>query len=60
MSNTVTITKHVKLRLVNRPRRVTWTEETIDNEHMGRRKSKICCIYCSKDKDRKKNKYERP
>ncbi|GAA5833142.1 hypothetical protein JCM3766R1_001414 [Sporobolomyces carnicolor] len=25
--------------------RVQWTEETVDNEGLGRKKSKICCIY---------------
>jgi len=24
---------------------VHWTEDTIDNENLGRKKSKICCIY---------------
>jgi protein phosphatase 1 regulatory subunit 11 len=26
-------------------RRVTFEEGTIDNEHMNKKKSKICCIY---------------
>lgn len=26
-------------------REVRWTEETIDNEDLNRKKSKICCIY---------------
>nr|KIR50437.1 hypothetical protein I312_00377 [Cryptococcus bacillisporus CA1280] len=26
-------------------RRVVWTEETVDNEGLGKKKSKICCIY---------------
>ncbi|KAK6499185.1 Type 1 phosphatases regulator ypi1 [Arthrobotrys conoides] len=26
-------------------RRVTWTEEVVDNEGLGRKKTKICCIY---------------
>ena len=26
-------------------RRVTWTEDTIDNEGMGKLKSNLCCIY---------------
>lgn len=26
-------------------KRVTWTKDTIDNEHMGKKKSNICCIY---------------
>jgi protein phosphatase 1 regulatory subunit 11 len=24
---------------------VQWTEETVDNEFLNRKKSKICCIY---------------
>ncbi|KDQ52765.1 hypothetical protein JAAARDRAFT_61770 [Jaapia argillacea MUCL 33604] len=24
---------------------VAWTEDVIDNEHMGKKKTKICCIY---------------
>ncbi|XP_061434618.1 splicing factor 3A subunit 2-like isoform X2 [Lethenteron reissneri] len=26
-------------------RRVVWTSDTIDNEHLGRRSSKCCCVY---------------
>lgn len=26
-------------------RRVQWTEDVVDNEHLGRKSSKICCIY---------------
>ncbi|KAH8924885.1 hypothetical protein BT69DRAFT_1217158 [Atractiella rhizophila] len=26
-------------------RRITWGEEVVDNEGMGKKKSKICCIY---------------
>ncbi|KFH64882.1 hypothetical protein MVEG_09610 [Podila verticillata NRRL 6337] len=26
-------------------RRVQWDEEVVDNEHMGKKKSKICCIF---------------
>ncbi|KAF3907331.1 hypothetical protein ABW20_dc0102147 [Dactylellina cionopaga] len=26
-------------------RRVTWTNEVVDNEGLGRKKTKICCIY---------------
>lgn len=54
---------------------VSWTEDTIDNEHLGKRKSKICCIYhrprlnpddpstdesCSSCDEKGKNAYERP
>jgi protein phosphatase 1 regulatory subunit 11 len=24
---------------------VSWTEDTVDNEHLGRRSSKRCCIF---------------
>ncbi|KZT23269.1 hypothetical protein NEOLEDRAFT_1136574 [Neolentinus lepideus HHB14362 ss-1] len=37
------------LRLRGGPRRqrerVRWTDDVVDNEHMGKKKSKICCIY---------------
>ena len=26
-------------------KKVSWTEDTVDNEAMGRKKSKCCCIY---------------
>lgn len=26
-------------------KKVQWTEKTVDNEHMGKKKSKCCCIY---------------
>eukprot|EP00051_Salpingoeca_urceolata_P031845 m.13202 g.13202 ORF g.13202 m.13202 type:complete len:112 (-) comp4487_c0_seq1:283-618(-) len=26
-------------------KKVEWTEDTIDNEHLGRKSSKKCCIY---------------
>ncbi|ORY32821.1 phosphatase inhibitor-domain-containing protein [Naematelia encephala] len=28
-----------------RRQRVVWAEDTVDNEGMGKKKSKICCIY---------------
>lgn len=28
-----------------RDRKITWTEDTIDNEHLDKKKSKCCCIY---------------
>ncbi|GMK55227.1 hypothetical protein CspeluHIS016_0202830 [Cutaneotrichosporon spelunceum] len=28
-----------------RRQRVVWTSDTVDNEGMGKKKSKICCIY---------------
>eukprot|EP00123_Amoebidium_parasiticum_P010408 comp20085_c0_seq1/m.24734 comp20085_c0_seq1/g.24734 ORF comp20085_c0_seq1/g.24734 comp20085_c0_seq1/m.24734 type:complete len:107 (-) comp20085_c0_seq1:814-1134(-) len=27
------------------PRRVSFTNDTVDNEHMGKKKSKMCCIF---------------
>ena len=56
------------------PKRVTWSEDTIDNEHMGKKKSNICCIYhkpklspddpdtssCDSCDEKGKNAYERP
>ncbi|KAA0154965.1 hypothetical protein FNF27_02957 [Cafeteria roenbergensis] len=35
----------MQLRLKPRQRRVRWTGETVDNEELGKRSSKICCIY---------------
>jgi len=66
-------TLHLHGRNINGPT-VHWTEDTIDNENLGRKKSKICCIYtrprnwddssssesssCSSDDDDKPNAYE--
>lgn len=27
------------------PRQIQWADDVVDNEHLGRKKSKICCIY---------------
>lgn len=35
----------VKLKKPKTKKVVKWTENTIDNEHMNKRKSKCCCIY---------------
>ncbi|CAH6720186.1 type 1 phosphatases regulator Ypi1p [[Candida] jaroonii] len=35
----------LKLRNHKKPNKVKWTEETVDNENMGKKKTKICCIY---------------
>jgi len=37
----------LKLKLKKPPptRRVQWTDDTIDNEHMNKKKSKCCCVY---------------
>ncbi|KAI6205637.1 Protein phosphatase inhibitor [Aphelenchoides besseyi] len=43
-SNTQTEHLVLHLRNSNRPR-VTFTADTVDNENLGRMKSKCCCIY---------------
>lgn len=62
---------HLTLKL---PKKVTWAEDVIDNEHMNKKKSNICCIYhrpklspddpdtssCSSCDEKGKNAYERP
>lgn len=30
---------------------VTWDEKVINNEHMNKKKSKNCCIFCKKKYD---------
>ena len=39
----------LRLRLTKKPskndRRVSWTNDTIDNEFMNKKKSKCCCVY---------------
>jgi protein phosphatase 1 regulatory subunit 11 len=46
----------IELRPQPPARRVTWKEDTVDNEHANKRKSNICCIFhpsgvgCDKDK----------
>ena len=63
--------KYFKLKM---PKKVTWSEDTVDNEHMGKKKSNICCIYhkpklspddsdtssCDSCDEKGKNAYERP
>ena len=57
-----------------KPEEVTWAEDTVNNEHMGHKKSNICCIYhrpklspddsdtssCDSCDEKGKNAYERP
>ncbi len=43
ISNTLRLTS-AQIQSVQR-RRVSWATETVDNEGMGRKKSKCCCIY---------------
>ncbi|CAL8083358.1 unnamed protein product [Orchesella dallaii] len=38
-------TVRLVLRKPKNKKKVVWTEETVDNEHMNKRKSKCCCIY---------------
>lgn len=50
--------QEVKFR---RQRKVTWTPETVDNEHMNKKSSKICCIFHKEGHTgcKNKNKYDR-
>lgn len=48
MLTTHSITKQkmvFRLRGGGTKKRVTFTSETVDNEHMNRKKSKSCCIF---------------
>ena len=29
-------------------KKVQWTNETVDNEHLGKKKSKCCCVFVKK------------
>lgn len=33
------------LRLTKKKKKVIWNSDTVDNEDLGRKKSKCCCIY---------------
>mmetsp|Transcript_5330 Transcript_5330/g.8249 ORF Transcript_5330/g.8249 Transcript_5330/m.8249 type:complete len:92 (-) Transcript_5330:445-720(-) len=37
----------IQLHLARKPRRkgVRWADDTVDNEHLGKKSSKICCVY---------------
>lgn len=61
MSVTTTQTETVQKVRLRRRKRVTWTEDTVDNEHMNKKSSKVCCIHHSMagHGSRDKNKYER-
>jgi len=41
------VTMILRLRV---QKRVSWSPDTIDNEHMNKKKSKCCCIYVPPDK----------
>lgn len=44
------VVQTVTLRLVPRKKKkVSWREDTVDNEHMMKKKSKICCIFHEDD-----------
>uniref|UniRef100_A0A0B7BU92 E3 ubiquitin-protein ligase PPP1R11 n=1 Tax=Arion vulgaris TaxID=1028688 RepID=A0A0B7BU92_9EUPU len=36
---------HLRLQQTRNDHKVTWTADTVDNELMGKKKSKCCCIY---------------
>ena len=41
----------LRLRLIKKgseKKKVQWTNETVDNEHLGKKKSKCCCVYVKK------------
>ncbi|KAL7636012.1 UNVERIFIED_CONTAM: hypothetical protein RMT77_013830 [Armadillidium vulgare] len=35
----------LKLNKNEERKKVKWTNDTVDNEHMGKKKSKCCCVY---------------
>ncbi|XP_059412665.1 E3 ubiquitin-protein ligase PPP1R11 [Carassius carassius] len=35
----------IKLRKRKTEKKVEWSSDTVDNEHLGRRSSKCCCVY---------------
>ncbi|CAI9738857.1 Hypothetical predicted protein [Octopus vulgaris] len=38
-------TLHLRLKKVRNNKKVKWTNDTVDNEGLNRKKSKCCCIY---------------
>lgn len=38
-------TLKLRLKKPKTDKRVKWTNETVDNEHLGKKSSKCCCIY---------------
>ncbi|XP_043275227.1 E3 ubiquitin-protein ligase PPP1R11-like isoform X2 [Venturia canescens] len=38
-------TVRLRLRKPRSSKKVQWTQGTVDNEHMNKKKSKCCCIY---------------
>lgn len=63
-----TVTETLVMMELKQKMNVQWTEDTVDNEGLNKRKSKICCIYekpkthpdassssCSSDSDQGNN-----
>lgn len=46
-TRTLNVSESITLRLVPRRKKksVRWTEETVDNEFLGKKSSKKCCIF---------------
>jgi len=38
-------TLRLKLKKAGEKKKIQWTEDTVDNEGLGKKKSKICCQY---------------
>jgi len=38
-------TLRLKLKKTPEKKKIQWTEETVDNEGLGKKKSKVCCQY---------------
>lgn len=47
-TSSTTPTLKLKLKKGKNDRQVKWTNETVDNEHLGRKKSKCCCQFVKK------------
>lgn len=47
--NTTTITHQLPntatIRLIKKKKKVAWKKDTVDNEGMGKKSSKCCCVY---------------
>jgi protein phosphatase 1 regulatory subunit 11 len=43
-----TINRILVLKLRQKQKKISWTEDTVDNEHLGRKSSKRCCIFHKK------------
>ncbi|XP_060595767.1 E3 ubiquitin-protein ligase PPP1R11-like [Ruditapes philippinarum] len=45
VERTTSPTLQLKLRKPKNDKKVKWSNETVDNEHLNKKKSKCCCIY---------------